>query len=50
MTKQDLIDQLENAMSYSEHCPHGRWERDIFIKAVKAALTFLNEQYERQER
>jgi hypothetical protein len=41
MEKQEVIALLENAFSYAESCPDGKWKHDLFVEAATAALRFL---------
>jgi hypothetical protein len=41
MTKAELIDQLENAIFYSDHHPGGKWELELLQEAIEAALKYL---------
>ena len=43
MTLQELIEILEDADSYSENCPGGKWETDMLREAVRKTLTFFDD-------
>ena len=45
MSKDALVDELENALSYAnQHGKDGKWSYDMLVDAVANTLVFLNQE------